>query len=283
MTMADTLDTTNPTRRTILGSGFAAAGALVALSVPAVAASERSDAKLLQLCRNYLHLERVHERLCRASDRAEEDQRNSRQKPPPRPEALTGTLDVWPDACGPFGRVFLKHPLFERKELSEVADGTATIQAWCLKSRDRDDNSRVYAPEAARAKAKELLAIYDDWVAKGGVPRPDSQRRSPVEVKIDTALARLSKMQEATAEAIAELPAHTMAGIRAKLHVTTSNPDYVDGRDQFGSDYPPLIAIGASAMRDIERIDLSARLHPPSLRKALVASLEVSRLKGEDK
>jgi hypothetical protein len=38
---------------------------------------------------------------------------------------------------------------------------------------------------------------------------------------------------------------------------------YVDGRDQFGSEYPPLVAIGASLVRDIQRIELSARLTPP--------------------
>jgi hypothetical protein len=38
--------------------------------------------------------------------------------------------------------------------------------------------------------------------------------------------------------------------------------ELVDGRDQFGSDYPPLVAIGASLMRDLRRIDPSVRLSP---------------------
>jgi hypothetical protein len=138
---------------------------------------------------------------------------------------------------------------------------------------DRDDNSHVPVPEASRVKAQELLAIYDDWAARGGVPKK-RERRSSAIVKAEKALDRLSDMQAATAEAIAALPAQTMAGIKAKLHVVSANPDFLDGRDQFGTDFPPLIAIGASAMKDIERIDMGARLNPPNLREALIASLQ---------
>ena len=92
---------------------------------------------------------------------------------------------------------------------------------------------------------------------------PDSHLATAAQIKADRALERVSRMQEATAATIAALPALTAAGIRAKLEVVTANPDYTDGRDQFGNDYPPLVAIGASLLRDLRRIEPAARLTPP--------------------
>jgi len=266
--MADSLNTTNLSRRSILGTGIAAAGVLAAGALPAPAMPAGSDAKLLQLCRNYLRLERMHDSLCKAADDALVERRDREAKrkqkvPPPRPEALKGRFRVWPDACGPFGTVFLEHPLFKREELAEVANGKATIQSAYLKTHAYDDSSLVPAPEASILKARELLAIYDDWAAKGGVPKETPRRRSRAEVKADRALERVNHVQAETAKAIAAIPAQTMAGIRAKLHLVTSDPLYRDGRDEFGSDYPPMVAIGASLLRDLRRIDPSARLTPP--------------------
>ena len=94
-------------------------------------------------------------------------------------------------------------------------------------------------------------------------PKPKRSRRTAAQVKAEKALERVYRMQETTAAAIAALPALTAVGIRAKLEVVTANPDYTDGRDQFGTKCPPLIAIGASLMRDLRRIDPAARLSPP--------------------
>ena len=159
-------------RRTVLGASVA----LLAPVVPAVASQEvAADRKLLQLCRNYERLERAYERACVAKDKVEqkdwakERQRKSKEKPlPPRPAELTGDFDVWPDAYGPFGRVSLDGEK-ARQTLGEVADGSYSTFAFFLKGRERNDSSPVYPPEASRAKARELLAIYDDWQARAAV------------------------------------------------------------------------------------------------------------------
>jgi hypothetical protein len=269
MTMADSLNTTNLSRRTILGTGIAAAGALAAAAIPALAAPINSDAKLLQLCRNYLRLERAYGRAALKLDnlektaREKQERRKAKQKPsPPRPEVLRGDLNVWPEATGPFGLVDLKAQDV-RETLRKVADGSYTIFACFLPGGDRKSMKGVPPPEAGRAEARRLIAVYDDWVAQGGNPQPKRSRRSSAVVKADRALERIYQMQEATAAAIAALPAQTGAGIGAKLQVVTANPDYTDGRDQFGSKYPPLVAIGASLMRDLERIEINAKLATP--------------------
>jgi hypothetical protein len=236
----------------------------------ALAASPASDARLVQLCRNYLRLERAYGRAALRLDNLETEARDNRerrrakQKPtPPRPEALRGEINVWPDATGPFGLVDLGRDDI-RQVLSEVADGSYTIFACFLPGGDRKNMKGMPPPEAARTKARELLAVYDDWATRGGgEPRPKRERRSTAVVKADQALERIYQMQEATAAAIAALPARGGAGVRAKLQVVTANPDYIDGRDQFGTKYPPLIAIGASLMRDLERIDPATRLMSP--------------------
>jgi hypothetical protein len=178
--MADSLNTTNLSRRSILGTGLAAAGALAAAAVP-TAASTGSDYKLLQLCRNYEQLERAYARAAAASDNAQQarwakqkaKEAKRKQKPaPPRPAALTGHLDVWPEAAGPFGRIDLEDKDV-RKVLGELADGTHKMLAMFLpRGSVPADVWSVPAPEWACAKARELLPIYDDWAAKGGVPKP---------------------------------------------------------------------------------------------------------------
>jgi hypothetical protein len=72
---------------------------------------------------------------------------------------------------------------------------------------------------------------------------------------------------------IAALPAATMTGVRAKLDLIYADAWSAD--EHFGTDYPPLIAVLNSAMRDIARIQSGARLNPPSLKEALGASLHV--------
>jgi hypothetical protein len=261
------------TRRKLIVTGLAGTGALAVAALPAIAVSAGSDAKLLQLCRNYLRLDRANDRASLRQDDLETQAREKRQlrearqkqKPTPsRPAELTGDFDVWPEAAGPFGLVSLTGKDV-RKVLSELAEGTRTLPSILMpRGSVPADVQWVPPPERARIKARELLAVYDEWAAKGGgEPKPKRERRSSAVVKAERAVHRLYRMQEATAAAIAALPAQTMAGIRAKLHVTTANPVYVDGRDQFGSDYPPLVAIGASVMRDIGRIDISARVNPP--------------------
>lgn len=164
-------------------------------------------------------------------------------------------------ATGPFGLVDLESEDI-RETLTKIAEDTYTIFACFLPGPDRKSMKGVAPPEAARAKARELT-VYDEWAARGGAPKPKRSRRTTAEIKADKALERVSRMPEATAAAIAVLPALTAAGIRAKLKVVTASPDYKDGRDQFGTQNPPLIAIGASLLRDLRRIDPAARLTPP--------------------
>jgi hypothetical protein len=266
MTMADSLNITNLSRRGILGTGLAAAGAFAVAAVPAFA-SVGTDSKLLQLCRNYERLDRAYARACAASDDAQqarwarEAKRSAKQKPvPPRPKELTGKLDVWPEAAGPFGLIDLERKDV-RKVLGELAEGTHKIFAMFLpRGSVAADAWSVPAPEWARAKARELLPIYDDWAAKGGVPKAKRERRSPAEVKADRVLERISKMQIATGAAIGALPAQTVAGIRARLALIKS--DAWSKGEQFGTDYPPLVPVLNSVVQDIDRVDLSARLNP---------------------
>jgi hypothetical protein len=239
------------------------------VAIPALAASVPSDAKLLQLCRNYLRLERVENRLCLAADKAEQEawakeaQRKSRQKPPPpRPEALKGDLVVWPEATGPFGLVDLERENL-RETLSKIADGTYTIFACFLPGTDRKSMKGVAPPEAARAKARELIAIYEDWAARGGDSKPKRSRRTAAQVKADKALERLYKKrrQPLLPSRFCRRKPQQVSGQRCRS--SPPIPCTLMVATSFGSEYPPLVAIGASLVRDIQRIELSARLTPP--------------------
>jgi hypothetical protein len=91
-------------------------------------------------------------------------------------------------------------------------------------------------------------------------------------VKIEKAFERLHQLEASTGAAIAALPAATMAGVWAKLDLIHADAWSAD--EHFGTDYPPLIAVLNSAVRDIARIQSGARLNPPSLKEMLVASLQ---------
>jgi hypothetical protein len=273
MTMADSPNTTNLSRRSILGTGIAAAGALAVTAVPAIAASTGSDAKLLQLCRNYLRLEEAHHRSVGAEDDAQEaiwakekkaEARRQLKPIPPRPEALAGELDVWPEAAGTLGLVSLDGKDV-RKELSELADGSNRLPALFMpRGSVPADVRSVPPPEWARVKARELLTIYDEWAAKGGgEPKPKQRRRSAALIRAERITERISRLQEETANAVSAMPAQTIAGIRAKFAIVAADSDRPNGVDRFGTTYEPLVAVLNSAVRDIERIDISARLNPP--------------------
>jgi hypothetical protein len=212
--MADSLNITNLSRRSILGTGIAAAGVLAAAAVPAIASSG-TDRRLLLLCQQYRRVDRARERLL---DRQEEVERKDwakkekprRQKPaPPRPEALTGQLDVWPEAAGPFGLVNLEAE-DARKVLGELADGIHRLLAMFLPRGSVPAGVHsIPPPEWAQTKARELIAVYDAWAAKGGgEPKPTRERRSRAMVKIDRAFERLYRMEMTTGAAIAALPGH---------------------------------------------------------------------------
>jgi hypothetical protein len=261
---------------------MASAGALAVTAVPAFA-STGSDRRLLQLCRNYLRLERAYGRVCLILDDVEQEcwakekQRDAKrkQKPmPPRPVELTGVLDVWPEATGPFGLVDLADKDV-RETLVKIADGSWTIFACFIPGMDRKSMKWIAPPDEAKVRARELLAIYDDWVVKGGgEPKPRRQRRSPALVKVDRTLNRIHALQESVANAIAATPARTMAGIRAKFDVLSACASCLDGSDVYDPDSEYLMAIRNSALADVLRIEPGSRLNPPSLKEALVASLQ---------
>jgi hypothetical protein len=276
--MADSRNTTNLSRRSILGTGIAAAGALAVTALPAMAV-QQSDRRLLLLCHQYRRFSRISERLCDRQEEAELKDRARKARPrrqklvPPRPEALTGQLDVWPEAAGPFGLIDLEDK-DARKVLGELADGTHRLHAIFMpRATVPADVTSIPPPDHMRAKARELIAVYDDWVRRGGGdPKPTRQRRSSALVKIEKAFERLHQLERSTGLAIAALPAATMAGVRAKLDLIYADAWSAD--EHFGTDYPPLIAVLNSAMRDIARIQIGARLNPPSLKDILVASLQ---------
>src|SRR5688572_27459623 len=97
--MADSLNTTNLSRRSILGTGIAAAGALAAAALPAIAATAKSDAKLLQLCRNWHRLERVLNRLI-VGPLSDAEQAYSKLPIIPKPAILLEGFEVFPSIEG---------------------------------------------------------------------------------------------------------------------------------------------------------------------------------------
>jgi hypothetical protein len=254
-------------RRKLIVTGIAGTGALAVAALPTIAASVASDAKLLLLCHQYRRFARMADRLCDVQEVAEQkawakkDQPRRQKSAPPRPEALTGELEVWPEACGPFGVICLERKDL-RKTLSELAEGSHKLPAILFpRGLVPADVQWVPPPEWARIKARQLLAIHDDWTAKGGgEPKAKRERRSRALVKVEKAFERLHRMEMATAAAIAALPASTMAGVRAKLDLIEADA-WSNGK-HFGTDYPPLVPVLNSAMQDIARIEATAKLDP---------------------
>jgi hypothetical protein len=96
-----------------------------------------------------------------------------------------------------------------------------------------------------QAKARECLAAHGQWEAA-------LKARTAEVDRWDAASKRLTDIQRELAERIAEQPAHTMAGLRAKLDIINAEPLWAEET-----------GITESALEDVRRINPHAQLSPP--------------------
>jgi hypothetical protein len=247
------------TRRAFMSS-LAVAGAAVAVPALPAIASPDADRRLIRLCHRWQSLELAFERACARQDDAIEAQGPL----PPIPEILQRSFDVWPGAnaghCLP-GRYLLdgydhRHEWLCRGELKTIADGKMYLEAWLIPGNATDDTSLVPVPEASRAHARKCLEAHDQWEAARKARTADEEHWEAVRM-------RISALQQKVSEQIVALPAHTMSGLQAKLAIVHKNPFYAQAQ-----------GIAQSALADVLRIEIGARLNPPGLKEALVASLQ---------
>jgi hypothetical protein len=246
--MADSLNTTNLSRRSILGTGIAAAGALAAAALPAIAASN-ADAKLLQLCRNWHRLHRAYNAAIRRQDDAE-----LAQGPlPPIPAILQQRIEVFPGlpsddlipAYHALDGYDYRHEWISRGHAKAVAEGKFRLERGLFPGADPNDTTLVSIPETARAKARECLKAHEQWEWARKARTAETERREAIANQFG---ARFDEM----ARAIAETPAQTMQGLRAKLAIIDEEPDCADDT-----------GLIASVFEDMGRIEASAALSPP--------------------
>jgi hypothetical protein len=249
--MADSLDTMNPSRRTVISSGIAAAGALAATSLPAYAIEHQSDEKLLRLCRNWHRLWRAFGRAIHLQSLAEEAQGPY----PPKPAILLEDFEVWPGDQQYRARVDLyasdrgdsdRIPYLHRGELSMIARGRLSVEAGHLPGGTRGDETLMSPPKAAREHAQACLDALDQWQAACKASDAEADERSAISERFGDRCDELAEM-------IAELPSQNMAGVNAKLAIVRMEPNTAEDR-----------GITASVLRDVARIDLGARLSRPS-------------------
>jgi hypothetical protein len=256
MTMADSLNTTNLSRRSILSTGIAAAGALAVSALPAIATAAKADAKLLQLCRNWQRIERALNRLI-VGPLSDAEEAYSELPIIPKPAILLEAFEVFPSdeghVCKPElnslydmgGARSDRVPYLHRYDLEQVAKGKFYIEAGLLRGHDPCDTSLVPIPQAARDHAKACLAALDQWEAAEQAQHAEVDRW---EAKAN----RLYELQAKVSEQIAALPAHTMEGLNAKLAIVRAEPLYA--QDQ---------GIAQSVLADMQRIDTRSPLSPP--------------------
>jgi hypothetical protein len=252
--MADSLNTTNLSRRSILGTGIAAAGALAVAALPAIA-STGSDRKLLQLCRNWQRLERALNRLI-VGPLSDAEEAYSKLPIIPKPAILLEGFEVFPSdeghvckpelqsLCDMEGPRSDKVPYLHRSDLEPIAKGKFYIEAGMLPGHDPRDISLVPIPQAARDHAKACLAALDEWEAAEQAQHAEVDRW---EAKAN----RLHDLQAIVSEQIAAMPASTMEGLNAKLAIVRAEPLYAQEN-----------GIAQSALDDMRRIDTGAALSP---------------------
>jgi hypothetical protein len=247
--MADYLNTTNLSRRSILGTGIAAAGALAVSALPAIAIASNADAKLLQLCRNWHRLHRAYNVAIRRQDDAE-----MAQGPlPPVPTILQQRIEVFPGvpeddlipAYHALDGYDHRHEWISRGHAKAVAEGKFRLERGLFPGADPNDTTLVSIPETARAKARECLKAHEQWERARKARTAESECREAIANQFG---ARLDDM----ARAIAETPAQTMQGLRAKLAIIDAETDCADDT-----------GLIASALDDMRRIDTGAQLSPP--------------------
>jgi hypothetical protein len=253
--MATSQNTTNLSRRSILGTGLAAAGALAVSALPAIAAASNSDANLLQLCRNWQRLERLVNRII-VGPLAAAETAYFNMPAIPKPAILLKGFEVFASdeghVCKPAlyslydqnGARSDKVPYLQRSDLEPIAKGKFYIEARLLLGGTPGDETLVPIPQKARDHAKTCIAALDEWEAA------DKAQHAEVE-RWEAKTSRIYDLQDAIAEQIVELPARTMEGLNAKLGIVRAEPHYAEDR-----------GIAGSALEDMRRIDVRARLSP---------------------
>jgi hypothetical protein len=133
--MADSLNTTNLSRRSILGTGLAAAGALASLSPLPLSAAE-SEPELMALYSQYMANERV---MLDATEVADEAQFAARKEFPKPPDSLTWRhSDGTPHYNNAGDPMVMTSELFDPKDLPEdVRADLLGYESTCDSIRDK--------------------------------------------------------------------------------------------------------------------------------------------------
>src|SRR5687768_14958066 len=146
-TMADSLNTTNLSRRSILGTGLAAAGAVSVLgSLPAAAG--QADAKLLQLFAAYLEAETRDNEAYQAWDEAQANASRVRLAP----------VLIWPSIIQPSG-LYAAQPDFDNPVMGRAAI-EELVAKFPVEKQDFEREQRLRALEEWNAECAAANKAY---------------------------------------------------------------------------------------------------------------------------
>jgi hypothetical protein len=193
--MADSFNTTNPSRRTILGTGIAAAGALASVaSLPTQAAE--SDQEIAALFAAVLKAE---ERANAAYAEYDEADGNARGASPKPPQAI---VHRWNDVFSFKQDEFGRPAILSREDIAEYVKPSR----W------------AHMPDVAAAIsdacniAKKRLAILDAWEAECA-----RQREVHCVSELEQKFQRLQQAYFDLWDKLEETPAQSITGVAIKL------------------------------------------------------------------